>query len=351
MGFRNRLNQNSDLDSIERYVGNHLRFFISLTIGLIIFVGIIALAVFFVAVRGAEQTLVPDVRGKELTSALLELQEKELYPRIQLRYSQSSSDRGLILEQNPNGGTIVKAGRRIRLVVSQGVIVNNVGDYVGRTIDEVRMDLQTLSAAAIPLLSLKEPFMYQYSPETPGTILQQSPLPGTPISGPIAVEFVISRGLENELIRVPKLTGLSVSAALELIEKSGIRFIFSIRSPGNGEKTETVVRQTPDADTLVPVNHAVSLELTQATELKEGEVFGLFSYTLPNNPYPLPVSLEARLPSGDRRPLITVNHPGGTFTIPYHLPGGSTLVLSILNREIYREEIALPVESLTLDQL
>jgi beta-lactam-binding protein with PASTA domain len=149
-----------DPDAIESYVANHLRFFISLSLGLIVFVGIIALTVFFIAVRGAEQTMVPDVRGKELTQALLELQVKELYPRIQLRYSQSAHDKGQVLEQNPSGGTIVKAGRRIRLVVSQGVVINTVENYTGRNIDEVRMDLQTLFASAgnistQPLRSLK----------------------------------------------------------------------------------------------------------------------------------------------------------------------------------------------------
>jgi len=109
-----------DLSSLEDYVAGHLRFFIFTVFGLVIFVGIIAVSVFFYAVHGEEQTMVPDVTGKELTEALLELQVKELYPRLQLRYSQTSRDKGFILEQEPKPGTIVKAGRRIRLIVSRG---------------------------------------------------------------------------------------------------------------------------------------------------------------------------------------------------------------------------------------
>ncbi|WP_010253758.1 PASTA domain-containing protein [Treponema primitia] len=350
MGFRDRFKFHIDFGSIEGYVGNHLRFFISLAIGLIVFVGIIALAVFFVAVRGAEQTMVPDVRNMELTDALLELQVKELYPRLQLRFSQAASERGRVLEQSPEAGTIVKAGRRIRLVVSQGVVINNVENYVGRNIDEVRMDLQALFTTAMPLLSLKEPFMYQYSPEVPGTILQQSPEPGTTISGPIALELVISRGLEREMIKIPELTGLSIGEALELIGKSGIRFSFSERPPRTGEKPETVLSQTPAAETVTEAGTELSLVVSSPAALNEGEVFGIFSYTLPVNPYPLSVSLEAMLPSGERRPLITVNHPGGKFTVPYRLPSESILILSMLNRELYREEISLPIDPLSLDQ-
>lgn len=351
MGFRDWNKLHIDLKSIEGYVGNHLRFFVSLSIGLIVFVGIIALAVFFVAVRGEEQTMVPDVRGIDLTEALLELQVKELYPRIQLRFSQSASERGRVLEQSPEAGTIVKAGRRIRLVVSQGVVISNVESYVGRTIDEVRMDIQTLSATSMQFLSLKEPFMYQFSPEPPGTILQQRPEPGTAISGPIVLELVISRGPEHEMITVPELAGLSIEEALERIGATGIRFTFSQRPPRSEEKPETVLSQTPAAGAVVEANTTVSLVVSAPAELAEGEVFALFSYTLPANPYPLPVSLEAALPSGERRHLVTVNHPGGEFTIPYRLPGGATLILSRLNRELYREEIPLFMDSLSLDQL
>ncbi|MDR0878487.1 MAG: PASTA domain-containing protein, partial [Treponema sp.] len=303
-----------DLDSIEGYVANHLRLFVSMAVGLIVFVGIIAVSIFFIFVRGAEQTMVPDVRGVELTEALLELQVKEQYPRIQLRYSQSSRDRGLILEQEPKAGTIVKAGRRIRLVVSQGVMINSVGDYRFRNIDEVRIDLQTLFASAgrtgslsggeavspaQALLSLKEPFMYEYSSEPPGTILQQNPEPGSEISGPTALEFVVSRGAENAMLTVPQLVGLSVTGALEQISRSGIVFAFSQRERRDNEKGETIVFQDPPGNSQAPANTIVRITVNAPSALAAGEVFNLFHYTLPKNPYPLSVRLEAQLPSGE----------------------------------------------------
>jgi hypothetical protein len=53
-----------DLDRIESYVSARLRVFIAAAIALIAFVTLVALTVFFIAVRGAEQTMVPDVTGK-----------------------------------------------------------------------------------------------------------------------------------------------------------------------------------------------------------------------------------------------------------------------------------------------
>jgi len=351
---------NLNLDSIESYVSNHLRLFISMAAGLILFVGIVAVSVFFISVRGAEQTMVPDVQGRDLTAALLELQVKELYPRIQLRYTQTSADKGLVLEQNPRPGTIVKAGRRIQLVVSQGVMVNTVENFLGRNVDEVRMDLLTMfsaqsaspgSAPVLPLLTLKEPLMYEFSPEPAGTVLQQRPEPGTGISGPTMLELVVSRGLENTMIRLPNFLGLGFEDALEQIGRTGIDFEFSMRPIRIGEKPVTVVAQNPGGDTLAGLNTRVAITVAIPDRIPENEVFGLFRYEMEKNPYPLLIRLESILPNGERQRLLSVQYAGGPLSVPYRQPVGAVLVLYMLNREIHRETVSPQVERLSFDQL
>jgi beta-lactam-binding protein with PASTA domain len=331
----------SNPDSTEEPRPNSLKLFIAMAAALLVLVGIIAASIFFVAVRGGEQTLVPELRGKELAEALLELQVKELYPRIQLRYSLSAKDKGQILEQDPAAGTITKAGRRIRLVVSQGVIVNRIENYIGRNIEDVRIDMQTFAASSgNSLLSLKEPLMYDFSSEDPGTIIRQKPEAGTDISGPTGLEFVVSRGQEDSIVTVPQFTGFPVSSVLEQLGRIGIAFEFTLRDIQEGEKGETVVYQNPPAGASVSSNTVLSLTVNSPARLRENEVFGLFEYTMPRNPYPLPVRLEALLPSGDRMRIIGVDYPGGKFTAPYHLPVDSVLTLYLMNREIYRETAA-----------
>ncbi|MCL2443298.1 MAG: PASTA domain-containing protein [Treponema sp.] len=332
------------LSSFEEYVANHLRMFILGVFGLVIIVGIVAVSVFFYAVRGAEQTMVPDVTGKELTEAMLELQAKELYPRLQLRSSHTSRDKGYILEQDPLPGTIVKAGRRIRLIVSQGVVLNRVDDFVGRNIDEVRFDLMAIQSTAggFPLLSIKELQLddHIYSPEKPGTILEQKPLPGTDITGPITMEFVVSRGRANQVVTVPQLTGLSLVRALDEIASSGINFQFNLRDKSDGESGETVVTQTPLANNTIPINSVVHITVTNPDRVSDNERAGLFKYSIPLCPYPIPMRLEAIVPSEENpRKLLTINYVGGEFTFPYKLPLGSVLVLSMMNRVLYRETI------------
>jgi beta-lactam-binding protein with PASTA domain len=330
------------------------RLFVLLITALVVFMGLTAAAVFFISVQGGEEIMVPDVRGKELTQALLELQVKELYPRLQLRHSQSVNDKGLILEQDPEAGSIVKAGRRIRLVVSEGVVLNTLGDYLGRNAEEVRMELKTLfssSSSSQPLLSLKEPFLYEYSSEPPMTILQQKPLPGTAISGPTALELVVSRGPEEALYMVPALAGLTITEALDQIGRSGINFTFLLQPNRNDGKPGTVVSQEPGAQAVITIDTRVSIGIVPPAP-RAGEVFALFRYTLEQNPYPLRMRLDARLPSGDTRSLLSVAYPGGELTVPYQLPVGSILRLSILDREIYQEEVLeQPPDPLYLEQL
>jgi beta-lactam-binding protein with PASTA domain len=350
-----------NMKPVEGYVAGHLRLFISLVFGVLCFMAVVAIVVFFIALRGAEETMVPDVRNRELTAALLELQVKELYPRIQLRYSQSNLEKGTILEQDPQPGTIVKAGRRIRLVVSQGAVINSVENYKGRNIDEVRMDLRTLFAVAAhtageeadqPTLSLKEPFMYEYSSEPAGTILQQRPEPGTAISGPTTLEFVVSRGPEHTLVTAPELVGLTVFEAVEQIRQRGINFSFDLRSIRGNEKPGIVVYQNPEGMVSIDKKQPVAILVTApGSKVLNGEIFSLFRYTIPENPYPLPVRLEALLPDGERRLLAEVEFSGGEFTLPYQLPPQSILIFSRLNRELYRETIQPPVDSLPLEQL
>jgi len=322
MAFRN--------SGLDDYVGNHLRIFISLTLGILVFVGMIALSVFFVAVRGKEQVMVPDVTGEDLTQALLKLQAKELYPKIQLRNSNSSEERGLILEQDPDAGTVVKAERRINLVVSAGMALDRVGNYLGRDIGDVRGDI-----GAMPLITIKEPLMYQFSRENPGMVIQQNPKPDTDLTGPVVLELVVSRGLENARITVPDMEGLTLQGALEQLNQARVNFIFAVRPVEDNERPETVVAQTPRGGTEISGTQRVTVTIS-APVAGDGEVTGIFRYTLPNNPYPLPVAVDAMLPGGGRRRLAAINHLGGEFVLPYKLPEGSVLVLSMLDRELYR---------------
>jgi beta-lactam-binding protein with PASTA domain len=317
-----------------------LRTFVFFCIALVFLCVTAAVAVFFFSVRGAEQTLVPDVRGEELTAALMQLQAKELYPRLQLQYSDTPQDKGKILDQDPPAGTIVKAGRRIRLVVSQGVVINTVGNYVGRNVGDVKLEIRTLFASADkPLLNLIEPYTYEYSSEAVGTILEQDPEAGTKLSGPTDLSLVVSKGPQYTQVATPNVTGLTPAEAVAKLNASGLGFSFTARPLRPDEKVGVVVYQDPPAGTTIDSNRRVTL-FSPVPETPDGLVYGLFKFTLPESSYPLPLELDLQPAAGVKSVLVSCSFIGGEFSFPYAAVPGSTLVLTQLGKELTKELIS-----------
>lgn len=322
-----------DLRKVESFDKEHYRI-IAYGLGAVIALMVVAgLSAFLLSLRGAEQTMVPDVRSMELAQALVKLQEKELYPRISLRFTDNPLDQGTIVDQSPAAGTIVKAGRRIALTVSRGAVVSKVENFVGQDLNEAKIHLQSLFAGTRPLLSVKEPPVYVFDKAPAGTILEQKPLPETEIAGATPLELVVSRGPEKAQVRVPDLLGLSIDDVLLQVEKTDLVVNFSMRVAGRNERSGVVVSETPTAGSMIAATARVSITITTPNTAKD-EVAGIFSRDLPEYPYALKVSLDSISPSGVHTPLLTVNHPGGPFTAPYVLPSGDFLELSVLDRPI-----------------
>ncbi|MCR4791094.1 MAG: PASTA domain-containing protein [Treponemataceae bacterium] len=328
--------KNGFLNFLESLQSN-TKSLIILGITLIVLMGIITLAIFLMTVKGSEEVMVPDVVGKELTSALLDMQVKELYPKIQLRYSNSPEEKGCVLEQNPSAGAIVKAGRRIELVVSRGVILEEVENYVGQSLDEVRIHLQTLfTSSDKALVTLDENIMYDYSQQEAGTILAQEPAPETSITDPIKLKLVVSRGPEHEKAKVPNLVGLTVNDTLLQMSRSKLVFDFTSRPVDSGETAGTIVSQMVDVDTYVDTYSRVQAVFAYPEEKDPEQIYGIFSEELPSYPYALQIKLDALTPDGDKFNVVTMMHPGGRITIPYILPFGTELTLSIYDKEALR---------------
>lgn len=312
---------------------------IVMAVSLVIMMGIICMAVFFLAVKGQEEVMVPNVTGKELASALIEMQVKELYPKIQLRYSNSIDEKGKILEQNPPAGSIVKAGRRINLVVSRGVVIDRVRNYVGQKIDDIKIDLQSLfTGSSRALIVLDENYTYEYNEAEEGTILWQDPSPETDIVDPVVLKVGVSKGPEHDKIKVPVLTGLTLNDMLLQMNRTKVIYEFTFREPAGTEIPGTIVSQTPVENTFVNAYSRVSAVFAFTPDEAEENptVYGIFTETLPEYPYPIELKLEALTQDGDRFTLVSFNHIGGQLTIPYVVERGTELILSILNKEAVR---------------
>ncbi|MGA2974002.1 MAG: PASTA domain-containing protein [Spirochaetia bacterium] len=320
----------------------------SLKIYVFLFVGIIGLMLviggitFAIVVRGQPETLVPNLQGKDVLDALSDLQSKELYPDLQVQYS-STLDKDTVISQRPAPGTLVKAGKRVTLQVSKGPVMAKVENYVGWSLDDLKVHLQTVFATHSPNIIIKTPIVYQYKQGiAPGKILAQSPSPGTKISGITYLELVVSQdqGSISTTI-VGDYVGKSFEEAIQELTRDSLPFTFAVKKATKGIDPGAVTDQNPDKGSQVAYGQIIQLTMAAPTNIGKDNVFGLFKYQLDDKPIAVNIRLVL-VSDSEPKEIFTMKHPGGPITVPYIVPDGSELVLYVLDQEVAREK-ATPV--------
>ncbi|HAK68975.1 MAG TPA: penicillin-binding protein [Treponema sp.] len=310
--------------------------FLTMLISLLIMAGV-CVAVFFVAVQGEEQVRVPNVEGKSLVAAQLELQDKQLFPELVLTYSELPGDEGIVLSQNPAAGSIVKAFRHVTLTVSRGVPKETLEDYLGQQVDEVQKNLQLLFAGS-KLVTLAPP-VYQKSEKPEGTILAQFPVRGTSLDDKTRIFFIVSSGDKSVEVKVPEITGYSVQQIFAQMSSAKVIFDFTSRTAAADEKSGIVVSQGM-ANETVPEFSRVPAEFAFPVDTEEAvTAYGIFSHTLPDYPYPVPVKLETTDQDGNTTTLVEFSHPGKELSIPYAVKKGSSLTLYALDSVVTTQTV------------
>ena len=97
------------------------------------------------------------------------------------------------------------------------------------------------------------------------------------------------------------------------------------------------------AEELVANYTHVAVEFAFSRQAQGGNVYGIFEDVLTNYPYPVPIKLTAEPEDGDAYTIVTFSHPGGVVTIPYAVPRGTELVLSVVSSAGEREHKRITV--------
>ncbi|MCR5606638.1 MAG: PASTA domain-containing protein [Treponema sp.] len=295
-----------------------------------VLMGFSCLLTFMFLVRGSEEVMVPDVVGKPLTQALQEMQKKELYPRLQLRYSDNLDDKDIVLEQEPDAGEIVKANRRITITVSRGVMLTHIPDYIGAMYDDASVRIKALSDSDGRNLLTLEKAVYKTSSLPEGTIIAQTPAAGTPIVDPISIQFIVSKGNAKHTVEVPSLNGKTVSEILNLMKKTKLTFDFTSHIAAEGEATGAVTSVSVTDDKAIPEYSHVKVDFAFPEPKDDSvSVYGIFSEEVSEYPYPVPMKVTVETPSQEKYELTSFLHKGGLVTVPYSVPRDSVIKLEV----------------------
>jgi len=319
MGLNNKIEANAPVIFITSLV----MFVIAILMGI---VG------FFVNLKSEDQVLVPSVEGSSLEDALLELQAKELYPRLQLRFSDDPNERGRVMSQNPSAGSVVKAGRRVALVVSRGTVIDKVENYVGKNIKDVEQLFASIfTSNSKKLLIIKEPYTKIVDEAPEGTILAQNPPAGTEVSASTEIEFVVSRGNVPDLVDVPNFVGMDLNTLYATMANTPLIFDF-VRGVRSDIDLPTVASQSVNVgDSVATYSH---VELTLNMPISLTKVFGIYNVELPKYPELVDISCDVVGPDNVTSTLALIKHYGGAFQLPYFLEEGSIVTITAQNEAV-----------------
>ncbi len=213
--------------------------------------------------RGALRT--PDVRSL----ALVEAEERLVRVGLRPRHS-ADEDRfdeamvaGLVLQQAPAAGSLVKQGGRVDLVLSRGRQLVSMPDLLGRELQVAQTEL-----AAAGLAVGRRNHVY-WPGGRAGMVVHQSRAPGTSVDQASTVDLLIALGDPEDTYVMPDLTYRSAESVRGFFERRGFRLGSVKYEPYEGVEEGVVLRHTPlaghplrrqDVITLVVATRVDSLE-------------------------------------------------------------------------------------------
>jgi serine/threonine-protein kinase len=162
---------------------------------------------------------------------------------------------GAIVEQTPLQGSHVPRGSVVQAVLSRGMKNAAVPRVAGLKVDDA---IKALAAAGF-VAGTQKSIVSDSVPA--GAVADTEPTAGTALAPKTAVTLVLSTGASAKA--VPKVTGLRLRAARELLEQQGWK-IGKIRYDSDGDRASGVVlEQKPTPPAVVPADTAVELTINE----------------------------------------------------------------------------------------
>ncbi len=205
--------------------------------------------------RPGQAVVVPDLQGLPLPLAVLRLGTVRLGLSSVRPLDTAAGTEGTVVRQSPPPGTRVPPGSAVQLWIARPRPVQNVvvPDLAGLPEAEARARLGRVNLR----IGALEPQDTAAGAE--GTVVRQSPPPGTRVPPGSAVQLWIARPRPVQNVVVPDLAGLPEAEARARLGRVNLR-IGALEPQDTAAGTEgTVVRQAPPPGTRVPPGSAVQL--------------------------------------------------------------------------------------------
>ncbi len=226
---------------------------------LIVFVPILLLCMLVGAIGFAltapKYVDVPNLLGKSRGEALALIDEKGLSKgKITEAYSNSFKE-GEVMKITPKVGSKVKEMTKVDLVISQGVKTFTVEDYVGKSADKTKKQLEKQGFESV---RIKE----QYDKAANGTVINQNIEPGSKVV-PKDTMIILTKSIGVKQEYVKDYTGEEISKATSELEALGFKVEQS--EVESDEPADTIVKQS-FKDGQLPVESTIYFDVSKGED-------------------------------------------------------------------------------------
>ena len=217
-----------------------------------LFLGLLALAIVSAAltmklVTWGKTVTVPDISGKDMTTALVELKNSGLNIKVERQEHHPKVPAGYIITQDPPAGSSVKKGRDVLVIVSLGSEEVTVPELTGANVRRAMVQLKQTGLEPGEVLRVN----YQAARDE---IIMQQPEGSAVIQKGESVSLLVSDGPRPLKYIAPDLTGMALADAASAVKPMGA----TITATGTGK---VIVAQDPKAGYPIVQGSQVSVTL------------------------------------------------------------------------------------------
>jgi eukaryotic-like serine/threonine-protein kinase len=182
---------------------------------------------------GKPRVDVPEVVGARESDAVATLRAAGLVPKVVDIFSDEPA--GIVIAQDPKGGTSIVQGSDVRINVSKGPQQTGVPNVLGQSYESAARALR--EAGFTPVRRDVE------ADEPEGTVIGMDPTAGT--LAPPGTKVTVNVSLGSTTTAVPEVTGLDEANARATLENAGWKVEVRDTTTANPEEDGIVITQDP----------------------------------------------------------------------------------------------------------
>ncbi|MBN1354755.1 PASTA domain-containing protein [bacterium] len=216
--------------------------------------------------------LVPDLMGKEIVTALQDLQKQHLYGVVEGAEHHTSVPKGSVIRQSPSPGETRKQYASVRMVLSSGPEHITMPDLREFGIRQSRHELSCLGFNEVLEKKIRHPTTRM------GHVIAHAPGPGEIVLPGAPIKCLVSLGPVPARYRMPDLIGRKISDMDRNMER-----LFSVDikiSHDTGFEPGIILHQNPEPGESIYEGSPVSLIVKSYGLPDEGSV-SVFTYRVP----------------------------------------------------------------------